>query len=130
MLPHDDQTGMQDDEQEETTVDGEVFHAAHENEENMLLGRRNDETIDGISSGSNTKQVDMARSRGVDFVNGDCVLCWDGKADHVLIPCGHICLCSRCCRRNIASLKRKCPVCNKAFDRSLKVYFAGVVSEA
>lgn len=60
---------------------------------------------------------------------GLCVLCWDGKADHVLIPCGHICLCSACCRDNLYALRNKCPVCNKLFNqRPIRVFQAGVVA--
>lgn len=60
--------------------------------------------------------------------DGLCVLCWDREADHVLVPCGHLCLCRNCSRREVLSggLKGECPVCKSKIDQAVKVFRAGV----
>jgi hypothetical protein len=101
-------------------IDGEVFHTAYEESYEITK-----ETETTTGSSHENKHEDQKQPQG-----GLCVLCWDGIADRVLIPCGHICLCGRCCRQHLPSLRRKCPVCSTAFERPLKVYHAGVVAKS
>jgi hypothetical protein len=54
-------------------------------------------------------------------------LCWDRIADHALIPCGHLCLCSECgSNKNIWRLQWKCPVCTRSFERGIRIYRSGI----
>lgn len=65
----------------------------------------------------------------VELEKGVCVLCWDKKAEMALVPCGHVCLCTRCCGQTEildAALNRQCPVCRKRFHQTLRVYAAGI----
>ena len=57
-----------------------------------------------------------------------CVVCWDGRADHVIVPCGHLCLCAKCSSysRLRGSLQGKCPVCKRRAQSAMKVYHSGV----
>lgn len=63
--------------------------------------------------------------------NGQCVLCWEHAATVALVPCGHVCLCISCSNETDvlnAALEQKCPVCRGSFQRTLRVYPAGISS--
>ena len=45
-----------------------------------------------------------------------CVICMERPADHVLIPCGHLCLCSSC-------VVSSCPVCRSNIHARQRVFF-------
>ena len=47
----------------------------------------------------------------------ECVICRDAQKTHVLVPCGHMCVCGAC-----ASVVDSCPICRKPIERSLMVY--------
>ena len=82
------------------------------------------EEVDGASSSTEDDEGNTT---------GYCILCWDGIANHVLIPCGHICLCQKCSNSPEAlhSLKMACPVCKKNYTRApMRVYHAGIVAPA
>lgn len=57
-----------------------------------------------------------------------CVVCWDGNADHALVPCGHLCLCANCSSYATlqGTLRGKCPVCKLTARSAMRVYHAGV----
>ena len=57
-----------------------------------------------------------------------CVVCWDGRADHAVVPCGHLCLCEVCGTAGElkATLRGRCPVCKGKAETSLRVFRAGV----
>ena len=48
-----------------------------------------------------------------------CVICIENRPDHVIVPCGHLCLCHACCS-NVRSAK--CPMCNGPIDRVMQVF--------
>ena len=50
-----------------------------------------------------------------------CVICWDGPAEGVCIPCGHLAGCMEC----LLEIKAKnwgCPVCRAPIEQVIKVY--------
>lgn len=52
---------------------------------------------------------------------GQCVVCWDAKAEAVCIPCGHLAGCMDC----LSEIKSKdwgCPVCRAPIQQVIKVY--------
>lgn len=71
------------------------------------------------------------KSNGEDAKKGDslCIMCWDGCADHALVPCGHVCLCKNCskgkCIRG-APLHGRCPVCKTQVAQTMKIFAAGI----
>eukprot|EP00550_Attheya_septentrionalis_P000031 CAMPEP_0198285092 /NCGR_PEP_ID=MMETSP1449-20131203/4409_1 /TAXON_ID=420275 /ORGANISM="Attheya septentrionalis, Strain CCMP2084" /LENGTH=317 /DNA_ID=CAMNT_0043982353 /DNA_START=124 /DNA_END=1077 /DNA_ORIENTATION=+ len=80
-----------------------------------------------------TRNRDRAISEDLTGQGDLCVVCWDLPADHVLIPCGHLCLCVECSDESILSsepLSGKCPVCKDDVHRPMKVYCAGVPNPA
>lgn len=57
-----------------------------------------------------------------------CIVCWDGRADHAIVPCGHLCLCGSCSSfaKLHGTLNSKCPVCKGVAQSAMRVYHAGV----
>lgn len=47
-----------------------------------------------------------------------CVVCLVEPADHVLLPCGHVCVCKSC-----ADLLKTCPMCREVISENKHVYF-------
>jgi hypothetical protein len=50
-----------------------------------------------------------------------CVVCLERTADHVVIPCGHLCLCGDCAQKVVASKSVCCPVGRCAIHSIVKV---------
>jgi len=47
----------------------------------------------------------------------ECVVCWN-EATHIVIPCGHFCLCANCVPKDLD----KCPICRGAMAQVVKVF--------
>ena len=48
----------------------------------------------------------------------DCIICMDTKATHIIVPCGHFCLCARC-----ASNQNQCPLCRAPAVHIIQGFF-------
>ena len=48
-----------------------------------------------------------------------CVICLEKKRTHVLVPCGHLCLCADCASNTAPG---SCPLCREACTMAVKVY--------
>jgi large subunit ribosomal protein L40e len=48
----------------------------------------------------------------------ECVVCCERAVDHVVLPCGHLCLCSVCESRVLT----RCPICRSNFERKQRVF--------
>jgi len=48
-----------------------------------------------------------------------CVVCLDNPKQVVLVPCGHVCVCTDCA----SQLRRECPVCRTHFTAQHRVFF-------
>ena len=48
----------------------------------------------------------------------ECVICWNSTATHVVVPCGHLCMCPECVPKELGS----CPVCRGPMAHVMKVY--------
>ncbi|CAE8595411.1 unnamed protein product [Polarella glacialis] len=53
---------------------------------------------------------------------GDCAVCLAMPASHLVVPCGHQCLCGMC-----ASKMTACPVCRGGVQQTIRVFASGVV---
>ena len=51
----------------------------------------------------------------------ECVVCLDRIADRIALPCGHLCLCSRC-STEVLSRTGSCPVCRGSVRRVQPVF--------
>lgn len=49
---------------------------------------------------------------------GRCIACWVRKADRVLLPCRHLCLCGTC----LNACRSKCPVCRCTVSDHIEVF--------
>ena len=78
------------------------------------------------SSSSTTASVfDNRSSQSTDRGDGPmCVVCLQPKADTILIPCGHVCLCADDANRMKNSINglNECPMCKRAVTTTNIVY--------
>jgi hypothetical protein len=51
-----------------------------------------------------------------------CVLCFDAPKDHIIIPCGHVCVCEACAHQLTQMKKPSCPICRGAIQHTIKVF--------
>jgi len=86
------------------TSDG---HQQQANNEPLILDATSDEAIAGPSNTYVTSTF--------------CVVCLERTADHVVIPCGHLCLCGDCAQKVVASKSVCCPVGRCAIGSIAKV---------
>jgi hypothetical protein len=48
----------------------------------------------------------------------ECVVCMAKPPSHVLIPCGHLCMCLHC-----SVALQQCPICRVRVQSTMRVYF-------
>jgi len=54
----------------------------------------------------------------------ECVICMDQRKSHIVVPCGHRCVCQACAAR-ITEEGETCPICRTAVTMILDVYRFG-----
>jgi len=53
----------------------------------------------------------------------ECVVCQEREVSHILIPCGHPCLCKICATaKALSKLRHKCPECRATFREAIRFY--------
>lgn len=52
-------------------------------------------------------------------VDGECIVCFEAAPSHVVVPCGHLCLCATCAVR---VSPHECPVCRAHSDCIIRVF--------
>lgn len=53
----------------------------------------------------------------------ECVVCLERHVTHILVPCGHPCLCEICSTgQGLVKLKHKCPECRRPIRETLRFY--------
>jgi hypothetical protein len=57
-----------------------------------------------------------------DAEEDQCVLCFDAPKDHIIIPCGHMCVCEACAKQLTQMKKPSCPICRGAIQHTNKVF--------
>ncbi|KXS13956.1 hypothetical protein M427DRAFT_57967 [Gonapodya prolifera JEL478] len=55
--------------------------------------------------------------------NEHCVVCFDRPKQAVLVPCGHIALCTLCAT-NLHYKREKCPICRKYINQVVRTFYA------
>ena len=59
----------------------------------------------------------------VDDTETLCAVCFDARKDHIIVPCGHQCLCGACAKMLVESETRpKCPLCRGDIRETMKVF--------
>jgi hypothetical protein len=51
-----------------------------------------------------------------------CVMCFDAPKDHVIIPCGHMCVCEGCATLLKQTAFPSCPLCRRAIQHTNIVF--------
>ena len=51
-----------------------------------------------------------------------CVVCFDAPKDHIIVPCGHQCVCARCAEQLTKTRTPMCPVCRGPIQQTMKVF--------
>jgi hypothetical protein len=51
-----------------------------------------------------------------------CVVCFDAPKDHIIVPCGHQCVCASCAEQLTKTRTPMCPVCRAAIRETIKVF--------
>lgn len=70
------------------------------------------------------KAVEKTLKRLEGMTEGNrCVICLEAEASHILIPCGHQCLCTEC-SKHYNGCSQKCPLCRAPSRMAVKVFRA------
>jgi hypothetical protein len=51
-----------------------------------------------------------------------CVVCMDAPKQHVIVPCGHQCVCEACAQQLTQTTSPSCPVCRAPIQETTRVY--------
>lgn len=73
------------------------------------------ELADAISEPQHQNEAD---SELCEADSGLCVICWEGPKTHVVVPCGHQCVCDSCS----SAIGQRCPMCRGDVERVVKVF--------
>jgi hypothetical protein len=57
-----------------------------------------------------------------DAEENQCVMCFDAPKDHIIIPCGHVCVCEACANLLTQMRNPTCPICRGAIQHTNKVF--------
>ena len=67
-----------------------------------------------LGSGSGTSHSDAEET--------ECVVCFDAPKDHIIVPCGHQCVCEACAELLTNTRTPMCPVCRGPIRETMKVF--------
>jgi hypothetical protein len=98
------------------------------NEERMnqfiTAGRKQDKETDSKAKLSNVKGLNNVKDSTKS--QSECIVCMDNVADHLILNCGHLCVCGPCAERvkNSQSSNRSpsCPCCREPITQIKRVY--------
>ena len=71
----------------------------------------------GGRGGRGTGRAKFRQPEAPAKASAECVVCLDAEATHVVVPCGHICLCADC----TMDLKA-CPLCRTPLVQTMRIY--------
>jgi hypothetical protein len=71
----------------------------------------------GGRGGRGTSRANFRQPEAPAKASVECVVCLDSEATHVVVPCGHICLCADC----TMDLKA-CPLCRTPLVQTMRIY--------
>ena len=77
----------------------------------------------GKDSKPSADEVDKKRSSASaeQEASEECVICMDQQNSHIMVPCGHQCVCQSCADR-ITEDGETCPICRAAVTMTIAVY--------
>ena len=92
-------------------------------EQNKILKKENRDLKEQLLESDNCYDIPVDATPA-DGLHKLCVVCLVEPADHVLLPCGHVCVCKAC-----ADLLKTCPMCREVISENKHVYFSKEVSK-
>ncbi|XP_063705426.1 protein neuralized-like [Culicoides brevitarsis] len=89
---------------------------SHRNYERL---RNNENSSQNRTSRSRT----YSNSSSTSSVNANnrCVVCLSQRKNHILIPCGHLCVCQGCANQ-LQNMDSHCPLCRRGFTQIIAAY--------
>ena len=73
-----------------------------------------------------TKNPEASRKRPAAAISapspGECVVCMDAAVSHVMIPCGHLCVCETCVAILRVNPSQTCPQCRTPVQSMLELF--------
>ncbi|UYM16479.1 RING-HC finger protein [Endozoicomonas euniceicola] len=78
-------------------------------------------SVNSFSGGS--FRVNEEVNRESDRCAGICTVCMETGNLQALVPCGHVCMCSKCIEKIQKSDNNCCPHCRKGIQLAIKLYF-------
>ncbi|KAH0606551.1 uncharacterized protein H6S33_003385 [Morchella sextelata] len=82
-----------------------------------------------VGGGAEGQTVETETGTGTETGEGVCVVCYDGVADMVVLPCKHLALCVTCCdgmsireRGGAGHGNAKCPICRAIVTDRMKIF--------
>jgi len=84
----------------------------------------NPSRLENLSNGE-LEQLQQTLERSLEYIKEEarkrkncmCIICYDNKSSHAIVPCGHKQFCEAC-----IGLLDKCPICNSPKQMSLKIF--------
>jgi len=81
-----------------------------------------DSTVD-ISEKKGSQTFIENKMRKIRSETKKCVVCMEKDASHVMIPCGHVCLCRHCARpKALKLMKFNCPECRGRIQATQRIW--------
>ena len=87
--------------------------------------RRNEGAADALRAQQMQAQLGVppaAPAPHPDDAEDQCVLCLDAPKDHIIIPCGHQCVCEACAEKLKKARNPLCPFCRAPINATHKVF--------
>ena len=81
-------------------------------------------------SQSRCDSSEEAPPQGEKSESSECVVCFDQRVTHAVIPCGHLVLCSECANMIMGQEGRQCPVCRQPAREATRIFGHASASSA
>jgi hypothetical protein len=66
--------------------------------------------------------LDCGGKMGEQETRRECCVCLENQASHVMVPCGHVCVCHSC-EGVVTNGDKLCPICRVPVTTVVKVFF-------
>jgi hypothetical protein len=82
-----------------------------------------DAELDAVEPSVDVEAADTHPTAADTQASSKCAVCLDGPLENIVLPCGHLCLCSTCAIRVAETRPSRCPICRQAIASVTKVYY-------
>lgn len=78
--------------------------------------------LDGAFA-SALERLSLCEGEGTSAPQSACVVCLDADPTHIVVPCGHHCICAQCSFKMKAKDEQRCPLCRQTIDSIIQVFY-------